>query len=348
MTPKAIAATAAVAISITIGGILYTGTVSPVATTPPPVTTQAPTLPTLMMTSAYPLNQPATQYPAETRSLDVGNPYVPAPIVAGFQSIFGTNHIQFNPTMRITLVNTLQTPNIFTAVTITTNWGSDDASHVPAIGCKIEGATASDPTGGANGDRHCLIYDAATGLLHELFAVSVTNGVYSAMSYRMWDTTKNQQGAVGQNSADAAGLPILPLLLRYAEAATGNIPHALRMTINLSRSNANGGVFTAPASHASGQNWSSMAYMGQRLYLRADYPTTGMTPIELTIIKCLKSYGVVIADNGISGLIVADNDSHWGGGTNATNLPDLATMELSDFVIVNSGPIIDSTGAAAQ
>jgi hypothetical protein len=309
--------------------------------------TRTPQLPKLMMTAAWPLNLPAIFYPVETRSLNSGNPYAPTPITSAFYADFGSNHIQFNTTMPITLVDTRQTPNLFTPVMITTNWGSDDATHVPAIGCRIEGATAAMPTGPAGGDAHCLIYDAATGLLHELFGVSLaaSNNAYSALAYRQWDTAVNQQGTPGQNSADAAGLPIVPLLLRYDEAATGSINHALRFTINLSRANANGGVFTAPASHAAGQNWSSTAYMGQRFYLRPDFPAIGLDPVALTIVRCLQLYGIVIADNGISGLVVANDDPRW-DQTMLTNLG--GSMTLNDFTPVNSGPIIDSGGAEAQ
>jgi hypothetical protein len=300
-----------------------------------------------MMTRDWPLNQLATQYPVETRSLNSGNPYAPAPIVDTFYANFGGSHIQFNTTMPITLVDTRQQTNLFTSVMITTNWGSDDATHVPALGCKIEGATPEQRGGPSGGDAHCLIYDAATGLLHELFGVSVSsiNGGYSALAYRQWNTALNQHGIPGQNSADAAGLPIVPLLLRYEEAATGNINHALRFTINLSRNNANGGVFTAPASHAAGQNWSSTAYMGQRFYLRANFPTDGLSPIALTIVRCLQTYGLVVADNGISGLVVADDDHRW----DETVLTKLGgSMRLNDFIPVNSGPIIDSSGEAAR
>jgi hypothetical protein len=331
-------------VTVVVNGTTYTGSLT--ALKPPVVTpTGAPQLPKIFMTSAWPLNQPANTLPLETRSLNSGNPFTPKPIADQFKTDFGPNHLQFNTTMRITAVNSVATPTMFAPVTITQNWGSDDATHVPVIGCKIEGATAADPTGGSGGDRHCLIYDAATGLLHELFGVSATGNVYSAAAYRMWDVTKLQVGKPGQNSADAAGLPIMPLLLRYAEAATGSINHALRFTIQMTRLNNNGGAFTPPASHASGGNWGSMAYMGQRFYLRQDFPTTGLAPVAVTIVNCLKTYGLVLADNGITGLVVADNDSRW----DQTMLGNLgASLTLNDFVIVNSGPIIDSSGAAAQ
>ena len=344
-----------------IDGVTYKGTVTeqpgtgPASPANPPATTAAPvakvpavtqadtqgiTTDKLMMTAKWPLNQPATQYPDETRSLNSGNPFTPKPIAQTFATVFGPNHLQFNTTMPVTVVDTKQTPLLFAPVKITTNWGSDDASHVPVLGGRIEGE--DNP----NGDRHILVYDAATGLLHELFGVNRdANGHYSALAYRRWDTAKPQVGKPGQNSADAAGLPIVPLLLRYNEAASGFIHHALRFTVAMSRNNTNGGVFTPPASHAAGQNWGSPAYMGMRLRLRGDFDASKFSKMDQVIVTCLKTYGLVVADNGISGLVVADDDRRW----NQDDLQHLgSSLRLSDFIPVNSGPIIDSTGEAAK
>ncbi len=348
-------------VTVVIDGVTYKGTVTeqpsdaasapanPVAASAPVETEGQALAPSgkkeigadkLLMTAKWPLNQPATQYPDETRSLKAGNPFTPKPIAESFQTLFGLNHLQFNTTMPVTVVDTRQTPLIFAPVRITTNWGSDDASHVPVLGGKIEGE--DNPTG----DHHILVYDTATGVLHELFGVTRdTNGHYSALAYRRWDTTKPQVGKPGQNSADAAGLPIVPLLLRYDETASGSIHHALRFTMNLTRANTNGGVFTLPASHSAGQNWSSPVYMGMRLRLRPDFDASKFSKMDQVIVTCLKTYGLVAADNGISGLVVADDDRRW----NQEDLQQLASsLRLSDFIPVNSGPIIDSSGAAAQ
>jgi hypothetical protein len=347
-------------VTVVIDGVTYKGTVTeqstaaaPASANSAPVTATAPaqdqvaasaqkelSADKLLMTAKWPLNQPATQYPDETRSLNSGNPYTPKPIVESYRTIFGPNHLQFNTTMPVTVVDSRQTPLIFAPVKITTNWGSDDASHVPVLGGKIEGE--DNP----NGDRHILTYDTATGLLHELFGVTRdANGHYSALAYRRWDTSKPQVGKPGQNSADAAGLPIVPLLLRYNEAASGSIHHALRFTIALSRANSNGGVFTLPASHSAGQNWSSPVYMGMRLRLRGDFDGSKFSKMDQVIITCLKTYGMVAADNGISGLVVADDDRRW----NQDDLQRLGgSLRLLDFIPVNSGPIIDSSGADAK
>ena len=342
-------------VTVVINGIVYTGTLTAQASNLPAARNgveQPPTPVTaskdgnqsrnVMMTSAWPLNQPATQYPDETRVLLYRDS--PTPIRETFVATFGMNHIHFDTSMRVTLVDTRKTPGIFAAVKMTTEYTSQmfKSSHVPIVGCKIEGGDKSEP----GSDRHCLIYDIATGIDHELYNVHLNaNGSYDAAAYVPWDTTKPMHLPYGQTSADAAGLPILPLLLRWSEASTGSIHHALRGTMNLTRANQNGGAFTPPASHAAGTNWGSTVYEGQRFYLRENFPTTGLLPMALAIVTCLKSYGLVIADNGASGYITADDDSRW----DVEMLRRLGgSMTLKDFIPVNSGPIIDSTGAQVK
>ena len=331
------------------------------ASLPSAPTPVSPQLPTQMMTAAWPLNQPALQYPDESRSLrsSFGDlQYTPKPIASTFLAVFGTNHVNFDTSMPWVGVDSRTTPDVFATVTITQpEWGSDDgatcrpmpananaSTHWPVKAGRIEGA---DTPGG---DHHMLVMDIATSRLYELFGVSIANAgtaspVYSAAAARCWDVTQPAQGTPGQNSADAAGLPVLPLLLRYDEASSGAIRHALRFTVSLTRANGAGGVFTAPASHAAGNNWSSMAYMGMRLRLRSDFDATPYSGVNQAIVQALKTYGIVIADNGMTGLVTADNDSRWSGD----DLNMLSrSLTLNDFVPVNSGPIIDSAGAGAE
>lgn len=325
--------------TVTLPGLL-SGTESPAQSVAPQFLAESQ-IPRVLMTAEYPLNRPIADLPVDTRTLKSGNPYTPKSIADSFHQIFGPNHIRFDTSMPVTVIDSAANPNLMLGVKITTNWGSDNASHVPAMGGRIEGGATASP----DSDRHIITYDTATGILHELFGVSINNGVYSAQAYRRWDTRKNQHGKPGQNSADAAGLPILPLLLRYSEASTGPVNHALRFTINLSRANANGGAFCIPASHAAGQNWSSTAYMGMRLRLRPDFDESGYSPINQTILHTMKTYGLVLADNGTSGMVTGDDDPRWDGD----DLLKLArALTLNDFLPVNSGPIIDATGQAVQ
>lgn len=333
----------------------------PVAPTPAAIPPVPPVLPAQMMTVAWPLNQVALQYPDETRMLNSSygdGQFTPKPIASTFKATFGPNHIVFDTTMPWVVIDSRQTPDVFANVAIQhPEWGSDDgatcsamtaaatvSTHWPVKPGIIEGA--DNPTG----DRHMLVMDAATSRLYELFAVNVANAgavspTYSADAARCWDVSRPSQGLPGQNSADAAGLPVLPLLLRFQEANAGVINHALRFTVNFTRSNANGGVFSTPASHAAGNNWSSMAYMGMRLRLRPDFDAKPYSAMNQTIVEAMKTYGIVVADNGMTGLVTSDNDSRW----NADDLHMLSvSLTLNDFIPVNTGPIIDSTGATAQ
>lgn len=325
-----------------------------------PITT-SPKASAPLMTEQWPLNQTVLQYPNETRSLKSSVPdgqYTPKPIASTFMAVFGTNHIGFDVTMPWSTINSATNLTAFTNVTINhPEWGSDDgqtcapmasgktvSTHWPARGGQIEGA--ADP----DGDHHMLVFDSHTARLYELFGVTVQNAgtvlaSYSADAARCWDTTKPQHGSPGQNSADAAGLPILPLLLRYDEASSGSINHALRFTVSLTRANSNGGAFTLPASHAAGNNYSSMAYEGMRLKLRADFDASSFSPINKTIIAALKKYGIVLADNGRTGLVTGDLNSHW----DTDDLTTLRTaLTLNDFTPVNSGDIIDASGQKVE
>ncbi len=333
----------------------------PIAPPSTAATPAAPQLPPQMMTAGWSLNQTALQYPDESRSLNSSygdGQFTPKPIAGTFKATFGTNHINFDTTMPWVVIDSSQTPDVFANVAINhPEWGSDDgatcsamaaqatvSTHWPVKPGMIEGA--NNPTG----DRHMLVMDVATSRLYELFGTSITNAgtasaAYSADAARCWDVSRPSQGSLGQNSADAAGLPILPLLLRFDEANSGAINHALRFTVNLTRANSNGGVFSAPASHAAGNNWSSMAYMGMRLRLRPDFDASPYSGINQTIVQAMKTYGIVVADNGLTGLVTSDNDARWNGD----DLNMLSqSLTLNDFIPVNSGPIIDSTGAAAQ
>ncbi len=288
------------------------------------------------MGADYPLNQPIATLPPDTRELSTGDPALPAPIDATLRKQFGANHIRFDCTMPITIVDTAKTPYIVAPVAITENWGNDDASAVPIIGARIE----------LNTDHHVLIYDAATGLGHELFSVTTDHNItYSAAMYRRWDFAHGEVGAPGKNSADAAGLPVIPLLLRYSEAASGDIHHAVRFTLQHTRGNSNGGYFTPPASHAAGNSYSTVAYEGMRLRLRPDFNPGGLSRINQTIVRAFKTYGIVLADNGGSGYVTGDDDIRW----NPDDLRKLSnTLTLSDFVAVNTGKIIDSEGSEAH
>ncbi|HYO44629.1 MAG TPA: hypothetical protein VES19_15630 [Candidatus Limnocylindrales bacterium] len=144
-------------------------------------------------------------------------------------------------------------------------------------------------------DRHLLAVDRDTCRLYELYAVRQTaGGAWQAGSGAQWDLGSNALRPAGWTSADAAGLPILPGLVRYDEVEAGAILHALRFTAPQTRK-----AYVYPARHYASSNASvSLPPMGLRVRLRADADLSGLSPHARTIAVALQRYGMILADNG--------------------------------------------------
>jgi hypothetical protein len=154
----------------------------------------------------------------------------------------------------------------------------------------IEGGRRSD------GDRHVIVVDRTRCRLYELFAAYPRDGGarWSAGSGAIWDLRSNRLRPRGWTSADAAGLPILPGLARYDEVKAGRIDHALRFTASRTRR-----AFVYPARHfASDLTDPDLAAMGQRLRLKAGYPISDFPRQARVVLRALKRYGMILADNG--------------------------------------------------
>ena len=145
------------------------------------------------------------------------------------------------------------------------------------------------------GDRHAIVLDPAGMKLYEFFVMRRTGEGWAADCAAIFDLTSNKLRPDGWTSADAAGLPILPCVVRHDEIARGEIRHALRVTVRKSRR-----AYVAPATHyASSHTDPSLPRMGERLRLRKDFDTAGFMPPVRTILEALKKYGMLVADNGI-------------------------------------------------
>ncbi len=144
-------------------------------------------------------------------------------------------------------------------------------------------------------DRHLLAVDRDTCRLYELYAVrQTTGGAWRAGSGAQWDLASNALRPAGWTSADAAGLPILPGLVRYDEVAAGAILHALRFTAPQTRK-----AYVYPARHyASSSTSASLPPMGLRVRLRAESNLSGLSPAARVIAIALQRYGMILADNG--------------------------------------------------
>ena len=184
----------------------------------------------------------------------------------------------------------------------------------------IEGGDDSD------GDRHAIIVDSDSCRLYELSALYPTP--WSAGSGAIWSLTSNALRPRGWTSADAAGLPILPGLVRYEEVAAGHIDHAIRFTVSRSRRD-----YVYPARHfASSLTSKSLPPMGLRLRLRANYPVSGFPYQARVVLKALKRYGMIVADNGTSWYLTGAPDAGWDND----QLHTLGKVKGSDFRVVDT------------
>jgi hypothetical protein len=190
--------------------------------------------------------------------------------------------------------------------------------------------------GNGTGDSHVLAVDLDNKILYELYNASAGIGVWEASGGVIWDLSKNVTRPQGWTSADAAGLPILPVMVRYDEILKGTIDHAIRFT--LSKSKVTRG-YTSPANHlVSGTNNSSSAPtpMGMRLRLKAGYDISGFSETNKIILTAMKSYGIILADIGSDLFITGAPDERW----NNDDLNMLKTVKATDFEVIQMGDII--------
>ncbi len=187
------------------------------------------------------------------------------------------------------------------------------------------------------GDRHVLVIDRDTNRLYEMFdAYPRTGGTWKAAAGALFHLNANNVRPTAKpdwTSADAAGLPIFPGLVRYDEASTGVIRHALRFTVGTSRR-----AYVAPANHfASNETSAYLPPMGMRVRLKASYQIpAGFSKETRAILEALKTYGMIVADNGSSWFISGAPDSRW---NNNALVGELATVKGSDFEVVKMGAL---------
>jgi hypothetical protein len=174
---------------------------------------------------------------------------------------------------------------------------------VPA-GAPVEGGNRSD------GDRHVLVVDRAACKLYELyraFYVANPRPHWNADSGTEWDLRSAARRPDGWTSADAAGLPIFPGLVRYDEVASGHLDHAIRVTVESTRN-----AWVHPASHCAGDTSAADAPpMGLRLRLKAGYPLGRFSGAAKTIAVAMKRYGLIVADNGSNWFFSGSSDRRW-------------------------------------
>jgi len=180
-----------------------------------------------------------------------------------------------------------------------------------------------------DGDRHVLVIDRDNWQLYELFrAFPIAEGqLWRADSGAIFDLSSNAQRPLGWTSADAAGLPIFPGLVRYDEAVEiGEIRHALRFTVSKSRS-----AYVPPASHwASRFSEISLPPMGMRVRLKESVDISSFPKEVQVILLALKRYGMILADNGSDWFLSGAPDPRW----NDENLRTLKQLQGHDFEVI--------------
>jgi hypothetical protein len=201
---------------------------------------------------------------------------------------------------------------------------SDHGRYRVPLRAPVEGGASSD------GDRHVIAYDKARCKLYELYRAfpDKQRKRWTADSGVIWDLRSPALRTDGHTSADAAGLPIFPGLVRYDEAAAGEIDHAIRVTFEVTRS-----AWIHPASHCASDEASPNAPpMGMRLRLESGYDLSGFTGASRVIAEALKRYGFIVADNGSNWFFSGASDRRW----NDDNLNQLKSIPGSAFEVVRS------------
>ena len=205
---------------------------------------------------------------------------------------------------------------------------SDPGPYPIPSNAPIEGGPAS------SGDRHVLVVDVDNWKLYELYAAYPQSGGarWTAGSGAVFDLGSNALRPAGWTSADAAGLPVFPGLVRYDEAVErGSIDHALRFTCPRTRK-----AYVDPARHyASNDTSSALPPMGMRVRLKSNFDTTGFAPEVRVMLRAMMKYGMLLADNGSGWYVSGAPDARW----NDDDLAALSRVPSSAFEVVLMGTL---------
>ena len=188
-------------------------------------------------------------------------------------------------------------------------------------------------------DHHILIVDSVTCTLYEIYDASYFGGTWHGGSGSIWNLSSNALRPAGWTSADAAGLPILPGLVRYDEIASGEINHAIRFTA----SQTNGYIW--PARHLTSNDPGSpqIPPMGARFRLKAAFNITGYPAEMQVILRAMKTYGIILADNGSNWYISGSPDERW----NNDMLHLLDDLTGNDFEAVDTSGLMVNPDSGA-
>jgi len=268
-------------------------------------------------------NQDISAFPVDPASSQILTPYGSAGVKADFGSGFWDNAPIGIPFV-VVCGNQQKVPVVFRANGNDGNYGdeSDPGPYPVPLDAPVEG--------NGQGDSHVLVVDKDNGILYEMYNASVNGDHWEASSGAVFHLNSNLLRPDGWTSADAAGLPILPGLVKYDEVASGSIHHAIRFT--LSSSNVKP-AYIAPATHKvnSGGGQYSLPF-GAKIRLKANFDISSFPTADQVILNALKKYGLILADIGSNMYISGAPDPRW----NNDELQQLGKVKASDFEVVKS------------
>jgi hypothetical protein len=202
---------------------------------------------------------------------------------------------------------------------------SDKVRYPLGADTRIEGGR------GSSGDKHAIVVDKGRCKLYETWNTRVRSGRWVAGSGAVWSLKSNQLRPDGRTSADAAGLPILPGLLRWNEVKADDLDHAIRFTTDVTSRH-----HLWPARHDAGSR-SSLSYppMGARFRMKAGFSTEGFSAYAGTVIEAMKKYGLVLADNGSPWFFQGEQNAAWPSRL----IEELKEIPASAFVAVDTSSL---------
>jgi hypothetical protein len=221
-----------------------------------------------------------------------------------------------------------------------------DGSHA-TVAVDLRYADESDPgpypfgpdihiEGGS--DEHAIMVDADACILYELYDAHWHGGDPDAGSGAVFDLGSDDLRPAGWTSADAAGLPILPGLVRFDEVAAGEIAHAIRLTVDCTTRR-----FLWPARHQAGVADRRCPPMGARFRLRAGFGLAGFTDDAKVVLRAMQRFGMIVADNGSDWYFQGTTDERWTDDL----LDQLKSVPASAFVAVDESACKVSPDSAA-
>jgi hypothetical protein len=213
---------------------------------------------------------------------------------------------------------------------------SDTGPYAIPLNAPIEGGSAS------TGDRHAIAVDVDNCILYEIYRAFPQTASWQGDSGAIFNLKSDALRPATWTSADAAGLPIFPGLVRYGEIATGEIRHAIRFTVPQTQR-----AYVWPARHyASSLTGTQYPPMGARFRLRANFDLSSYSAVNQIILTAMKRYGIVLADNGSAWYISGAPDSRW----NDSDLHALGNVKGSDFEAIDATTLMidPNSGQAIQ